>query len=114
MAGVGGCGGCEGGGDDERQRGARFPILKRMAPFSLVTQRNITIACFALHNFIRKEGLSDEFFTQYDQPNVTVQDTDVNVDADEDEVEAHGTASDQEYMSKLRDEISEQLMQLVE
>ncbi|GJU02289.1 Myb/SANT-like domain, harbinger transposase-derived nuclease domain protein [Tanacetum coccineum] len=38
---------------------ARFPILKRMAPFSLTTQRNITIACFALHNFIRKEGLDD-------------------------------------------------------
>ena len=32
----------------------RFPILKRMAPFPLVTQRNITIACFALHNFIMK------------------------------------------------------------
>ncbi|KAK1421911.1 hypothetical protein QVD17_24636 [Tagetes erecta] len=30
---------------------------------------------------------------------VTVQDTDVNVDADEDEVEAHGTASDRKYMT---------------
>ena len=85
-----------------------------MTPFPLVTQTNITVACFALHNFIRKEGLSDEFFTQYDQPDVTVQDTNVNVDANEDEVEAHGTASDREYMSKLRDEIAEQLMQLVE
>ena len=32
---------------------ARFPILKRMAPFSFVTQRNIVMTCFALHNFIR-------------------------------------------------------------
>ena len=39
---------------------ARFPILKRMAPFPLATQRNIVIACFALHNYIIKEGLSDE------------------------------------------------------
>ncbi|KAD5803503.1 hypothetical protein E3N88_14863 [Mikania micrantha] len=29
----------------------------------------------------------------------------VHVDDDEDEVEAHGTASDQEYMTGLRDEI---------
>ncbi|KAJ0830419.1 putative harbinger transposase-derived nuclease domain-containing protein [Helianthus annuus] len=90
---------------------ARFPILKRMAPFPLVTQRNITIACFALHNFTRKEGLSDELFTEYDQPNVSVHNSQVHVDADEDEVEAHGTASDREYMTQLRDEIAEQLMQ---
>ncbi|XP_076929330.1 uncharacterized protein LOC143593647 [Bidens hawaiensis] len=34
---------------------ARFPILKRMTPFPLETQRNVTVACFALHNFIRKQ-----------------------------------------------------------
>ncbi|KAL4587273.1 hypothetical protein LXL04_000141 [Taraxacum kok-saghyz] len=45
---------------------ARFPILKRMAPFLLVTQTNIVVACFALHNFIRKEGISDEYFAEYD------------------------------------------------
>lgn len=93
---------------------ARFPILKRMTPFPLVTQRNITIACFALHNFIRKEGLSDDFFTLYDQPNVSLGNRHVHVDADEDEVEAHGTASDREYMTQLRDDIAEQLMQIVE
>nr|GEV10972.1 putative harbinger transposase-derived nuclease domain-containing protein [Tanacetum cinerariifolium] len=43
---------------------ARFPILKRMTPFSLTTQRNITVACFALHNFIRTEGLDDELFSR--------------------------------------------------
>ncbi|XP_022015116.1 uncharacterized protein LOC110914640 [Helianthus annuus] len=90
---------------------ARFPILKRMAPFPLVTQRNITIACFALHNFIRKEGLSDELFTEYDQPNVSVHNRQVHVNAGEDEVEAHGTALDRGYMNQLRDEIAEQLMQ---
>lgn len=93
---------------------ARFPILKRMAPFPLVTQRNITIACFALHNFIRKEGLSDDLFTEYDQPNVSSNNRQVHVDADEDEVEAHGTASDREYMTQLRDAIAEQLMQNME
>ncbi|XP_076904955.1 uncharacterized protein LOC143560559 [Bidens hawaiensis] len=92
---------------------ARFPILKRMASFSLETQRNLTVACFALHNLIRKEGLSDESFEQYDQPDVSFRNTHVHV-ADEDEVEAHGTASDREYMTQLRDEIAEQLMQSTE
>ncbi|KAD5507426.1 hypothetical protein E3N88_15129 [Mikania micrantha] len=69
---------------------------------------------FALHNFIRKEGLSDELFAQYDQPNLSFRNTHVNVVADEDEVEANGTASDREYMTRLRDEIAEQLMQNME
>ncbi|KAE8655405.1 Detected protein of unknown function [Hibiscus syriacus] len=90
---------------------AQFPILKRMAPFPLLTQRNITISCFAIHNFIRKEGLSDEFFNEYDQPNVTFQNTNVRVADDEDEPEGHGSAADREYMTQLRDEIAEQLMQ---
>ena len=93
---------------------ARFPILKRMAPFSLVTQRNIAVACFALHNFIRKEGLSDEYFAEYDQPNVSFRNTHVTVDDDEDEVQTNGTAADREFMTQLRDEIAEQLMQTTE
>ncbi|KAJ0603059.1 hypothetical protein HanIR_Chr03g0146431 [Helianthus annuus] len=48
---------------------------------------------------------------EYDQPNVSVHNRLVHVDADEDEVEAHGTAADREYMTQLRDEIVEQLMQ---
>ncbi|KAL7614212.1 hypothetical protein Lser_V15G07195 [Lactuca serriola] len=93
---------------------ARFPILKRMAPFSLVTQRNITLACFALHNFIRREGLHDELFARYDKPNVSVQKNNAVVDNDEDEIPTHGTAADREYMTQLRDEIAEQLMQNME
>ncbi|XP_076906390.1 uncharacterized protein LOC143562493 [Bidens hawaiensis] len=87
---------------------ARFPILKRMAPFSLETQRNVTVACFALHNFIRKQGLDDELFTQYDQPDVSLENSRGQIDADEDEVEALDTSSDREYMTQLRDEIVEQ------
>ena len=33
---------------------ARFPILKRMAPYPFQVQRNIVIACVAIHNYIRK------------------------------------------------------------
>ena len=93
---------------------ARFPILKRMAPFSLVTQQNITLECFALHNFIRREGLRDEFFARYDEPNVSVRNNNAVVDNDEYEIPTHGTAADRKYMTQLRNEIVEQLMQNME
>ncbi|XP_023762272.1 uncharacterized protein LOC111910668 [Lactuca sativa] len=93
---------------------ARFPVLKRMAPFSLVTQRNITLACFVLHNFIRREGLHDEYFARYDEPNVSVRNNNAVVDNDEDEIPTNGTEADREYMAQLRDEIAEQLMQSME
>ena len=48
---------------------ARFPILKRMTWFSLEVQRDIVIVCFAVHNFIGKEGLTDDLFSEYDQAN---------------------------------------------
>ncbi|XP_052622672.1 uncharacterized protein LOC128127962 [Lactuca sativa] len=89
---------------------ARFPILKRMAPFPFVTQRNIAMACFALHNYIRKEGLSDEYFARYDEPNVPFRNNNVAIDDDEDGIPTHGTAADREYMTQLRDEIADQLM----
>ncbi|GJY42063.1 Myb/SANT-like domain, harbinger transposase-derived nuclease domain protein [Tanacetum coccineum] len=91
---------------------ARFPILKRMAPFSLTTQRNITIACFALYNFIRKEGLDDELFSTYDQSNVQLENENVLVKDDggieEDEVvQPQRNASDRQYMTNLRDQIAQ-------
>ncbi|KAL7592227.1 hypothetical protein Lser_V15G33234 [Lactuca serriola] len=93
---------------------ARFSILKRMTPFSLVTQRNITLACFVLHNFIRREGLRDEYFARYDEPNVSIRNNNVVVDDDEYQIPTHSTAADHEYMTQLRDEIAEQLMQNIE
>ncbi|GJR18543.1 putative harbinger transposase-derived nuclease domain-containing protein [Tanacetum coccineum] len=95
---------------------AHFLILKRMIPFSRTTQRNITIACFALHNFICKEGLDDELFSTYDQSNVQLDNENVLVEDDggieEDEVvQPQGNASDRQYMTNLRDQIMTQLMQ---
>nr|KAJ0204905.1 hypothetical protein LSAT_V11C500258830 [Lactuca sativa] len=101
---------------------ACFPILKRMDPFPLVTQRNIVIACFVLHNYIRKEGLSDEYFSQYNQVNISLQSNNVQDDDDDyeeeeddvDEVQPHESARDREYMVHLRDQIADQLMRNVE
>ncbi|KAJ9552758.1 hypothetical protein OSB04_016803 [Centaurea solstitialis] len=88
---------------------ARFPILKRMAPFSLEVQRDIVIACFAVHNFIRKEGLSDEFFPEYDQTTIIEQEG--NDEGEAEEVQPHGSTADQTYMASLREEIATQLIQ---
>ncbi|GJU49594.1 putative nuclease HARBI1 [Tanacetum coccineum] len=95
---------------------ARFLILNKMAPFPLTTQRNIMIACFALHNFIRKEGLDDELFSTYDQSNVQFENENLLVEDDggieEDQVvQPQGNASDRQYMTNLRDQIAQQLMQ---
>ena len=46
---------------------ARFPILKQMAPFSFPIQRDIVIACFVVHNFIRKCNIYDQLFMDYDE-----------------------------------------------
>ena len=109
---------------------ARFPILSKMPPYPLIKQRDIAIACFAIHNYIRKEGLSDEFFSRYDQAQIpvcgTVQGGNVQNDGaeddgnggggdedddDDDEVQPQGSIADQQYMINLRDEIAAQLMQ---
>ncbi|KAJ9546559.1 hypothetical protein OSB04_019102 [Centaurea solstitialis] len=86
---------------------ARFPILKRMAPFALEVQRDVVIACFAVHNFIRKGGLSDELFSEYDQ---NTEQGDNGEDTAE-EVQSHGNTADQTYMATLREGIATQLMQ---
>ena len=43
---------------------ARFSILKRMAPYHFQVQRNIVIACVAIHNYIRKLSVADTFLEQ--------------------------------------------------
>ncbi|KAL7610728.1 uncharacterized protein LOC111911452 [Lactuca sativa] len=98
-------------------RGFIAPYRNRMTPFPLVTQRNIVITCFALHNYIIKEGLSDEYFSQYNQVDISLQSNNVQDDDDEeeddvDEVQPHGSARDREYMVHLRDQIADQLMRV--
>ncbi|GJY93388.1 retrovirus-related pol polyprotein from transposon TNT 1-94, partial [Tanacetum coccineum] len=45
---------------------ARFPILKQMAPYPFPVQRNVVIACFAVHNFIGKCNIHDQLFLESD------------------------------------------------
>ncbi|KAK2634393.1 hypothetical protein Ddye_029185 [Dipteronia dyeriana] len=52
---------------------ARFPILKRMAPYPYGMQRNIVMACMALHNFLRNKTIDDALFSTYDDEDLDVE-----------------------------------------
>nr|GEZ92589.1 hypothetical protein [Tanacetum cinerariifolium] len=56
------------------------------------------------------EGLSDDFFSQYDQ-NELNDGENVQNDYDDEDIQSHESAADQQYMTTLRDEIATQLMQ---
>ena len=45
---------------------ACFPILKRMTPYSFMTQTKIVMACFSIHNFLRQISVADRLFFEYD------------------------------------------------
>ncbi|KAJ9538368.1 hypothetical protein OSB04_031101 [Centaurea solstitialis] len=53
---------------------ARFPILKQMVPFPFTKQRNVVIACFAIHNFIRKCKIQDQLFMEFNEETVFTND----------------------------------------
>ena len=75
---------------------ARFPILKRMAPYSFTTQTKIVIAWFSIHNFLRQISIADKLFFEYDN--------EVELESDNANQNQNSTtssffiASDQEFM----------------
>lgn len=101
---------------------ARFPILKQMAPYSFTMQRDIAIACFTIHNFIRKSRIEDQLFMEYDE-NLMFIGEEQHEESDEssDEEESDEDGSDEtwrspreiECMVSLRDQIADQLSSIV-
>ena len=45
---------------------ARFPILKKMTPYSFAGQTKIVMTCFSIHNFLRQVLVADRLFSEYD------------------------------------------------
>lgn len=92
---------------------ARFPILQRMPPYSFPTQRNIVVACMALHNFLRRVTLNDKLFKVYENVDLEVENNEID---DEDENEDGGstqeffTRDDKAYMVNLRNQIANELV----
>ncbi|GJY16792.1 hypothetical protein Tco_0387214 [Tanacetum coccineum] len=69
-------------------------------------------ARFPIHNFIRNEGLSDDFFAQYDQSDIHVNEN-VRDDNDDDVEVAQliGSEADQQYIINLIDDIATEITQ---
>lgn len=89
---------------------ARFPILKQMAPFPFTKQRNVVIACFAIHNFIRKCNIQDQLFMEVNEDTMF---TDEEEEVGSGETPLDGTqwgANSTQYMATLRDEIANGLV----
>ncbi|KAK1406762.1 hypothetical protein QVD17_38370 [Tagetes erecta] len=88
---------------------ARFPILKQMAPFPFSIQRDIVIACFAVHNFIRKYNIHDQLFMDFDENNMF---SEIHGGESENEFvqDIEWGSHSIEYMNTLRDEIATQLI----
>ena len=89
---------------------ARFPILKRMTPYPFQVQRNIVIACIAIHNYIRKLSIADTFLEQgeneYDDNSGMPQNNHEGLL----QVGGRAAQADQIFMINLREEIANQLV----
>ncbi|XP_021980330.1 uncharacterized protein LOC110876467 [Helianthus annuus] len=88
---------------------ARFPILKQMAPFSFPSQRDIVIACFAVHNFIRKCNIRDQLFVEYGE-NTVFSEIQGGENVGQFVHDIEWGSQDIEYMTTLRNQIASQLI----
>ncbi|XP_071708816.1 uncharacterized protein [Rutidosis leptorrhynchoides] len=88
----------------------RFPILRQMAPFSFPVQRNVVIACFAIHNFIRKWNIYDKYFMEWDEDTLFDNDEQPEGDGEEAPVGMYDDAQNSQYMANLHDEIAQNLV----
>ncbi|XP_024963057.1 uncharacterized protein LOC112503224 [Cynara cardunculus var. scolymus] len=93
---------------------AIFPILRQIAPYPFPIQKDVVIACFAIHNFIRRCNIQDRLFMEYDENNMfTIEDQDEGIEEEsieEDVEETQWGPQGNEYMTDLRDQIANQLM----
>ena len=89
---------------------ARFPILKKMAPYSFDTQTKIVMTCFSIHNFLRQVLVADRLFSKYN--------TKKELESDNDNRNQGSTTNnfftdaDQEFMLQFRDYIANELFQV--
>ena len=89
---------------------ARFPIFKRMTPYSFATLTKIAMACFSIHNFLRQVSIANRLFFEYD--------TKEELESDSDNQNQGSTinnffaASNQEFMLQFRDHIANEIFQI--
>ena len=88
---------------------ARFPILKQMAKYKFEVQRDVVIACFAIHNFIRKCNIHDQLFLELDEDSIFNNEEEVEADGEEALDGTEWGAQSTQYMATVRDEIANRL-----
>lgn len=86
---------------------ARFPILTKMPPYPVKTQKYIPLACCALHNFVRTRDRNDRLFEMYGNEEMIVNDG-VGTNS-QNPIEIDISRSQQATMSVLRDQIAGQI-----
>lgn len=89
---------------------ARFPILKRMTPYSFTTQTKIVMACFSIHNFLRQISVVDRLFSEYD--NEVELESDNTSQNQTSTIGSFFSASNQEFMQQFQDQIANELFQV--
>ena len=89
---------------------ARFPILKKMAPYSFAAQTKIVMTCFSIHNFLRQVSVADRLFSEYDIEEELESDSDNRNQGST--TNNFFTAADQEFMLQFRDHIANELFQV--
>ncbi|XP_052625957.1 uncharacterized protein LOC128132975 [Lactuca sativa] len=88
----------------------RFPILKRMAPYPFPVQRDIVIACVAVHNFIKKYDIQDDLFTNFEQNTMVTPNVGGGGNEGQNIQGIEWGSEAVEYMTTLRDHIANQLL----
>lgn len=89
---------------------ACFPILQKMPPYPYPIQRRIVVVAMTVHSFIRKEGIADTLFHQYENEDVTLE---LNNNDNDSTSKADRVVNieDQMEMSSVRDAIADALIQ---
>nr|GEY41147.1 hypothetical protein [Tanacetum cinerariifolium] len=78
-----------------------------MTPYRNV--RDISIACFAIHNFIRKENINDPWFAEYDQEEMIFDEkNEYEVDLEEEEEDESETEDDDPVIVQMMDKLREE------
>ncbi|KAL7616522.1 hypothetical protein Lser_V15G01932 [Lactuca serriola] len=89
---------------------ARFSILKRMAPYPFPVQRDIVIACVAVHNFIKKYDIQDDLFTNFEKNTMVTPNVGGGRSEGQNIQGIEWGSEAVEYMTTLRDQIANQLL----
>lgn len=80
-----------------------------MIPLPFCKQRDVVIACFTIHNFIRRHNIHDQLFMECDK-NTELAEEEHGKSGEPRLDGSHWDVQDMHYMFNLREEIANQLV----